>query len=108
LLFLADSPGLTITPIREITEEMWPGATVMPTMSTGATDSLFMRNAGIPVYGVSGIFRDLKENRTHGRDERILKRSFFEGLELLYRLTRRVAVLNDRAEPVPTLKGSSD
>lgn len=122
LLFLADLPGLTITPtwealssdssplheqvmapIREITEEMWPGAMVIPTMSTGATDALFFRNVGIPVYGVSGIFRDLKENRTHGRDERILKRSFYEGLEFMYRLTRRVAVRNDRAEPVPIL-----
>ncbi|MCH8257650.1 MAG: hypothetical protein IIA75_07115 [Proteobacteria bacterium] len=57
-------------------------------MSTGATDGLYFRNIGIPVYGVSGIFYAVGENRAHGRDERILQRSFFDGLEFLYRLMR--------------------
>jgi acetylornithine deacetylase/succinyl-diaminopimelate desuccinylase-like protein len=57
-------------------------------MSTGATDGLFFRNAGIPVYGVSGVFGDIDDVRAHGRDERIAKQSFFEGLEFLNRLTR--------------------
>ncbi len=82
-------------PIREITTSMWPGALVLPTMSTGATDSTFFRNAGVPVYGVSGIFTEFGDNRTHGRDERLPKRSFYEGLEFLYRLTRAVAVSKD-------------
>jgi acetylornithine deacetylase/succinyl-diaminopimelate desuccinylase-like protein len=64
-------------------------------MSTGATDSLYLRNAGIPVYGVSGIFADIDDNRAHGRDERVLVESFFEGLEFLYRLTRELAVTAD-------------
>ncbi len=55
-------------------------------MSTGATDGLFLRNAGIPVYGVSGIFGDVDDIRAHGRDERIAVRSFVEGQEFLYRL----------------------
>ncbi|MBL6690922.1 MAG: M20/M25/M40 family metallo-hydrolase [Pseudomonadales bacterium] len=112
---IADMPGMTITakwdslfsdasplqdevmiPIREITEDMWPGVIVMPTMSTGATDSTFFRSAGIPVYGVSGIFTDMDDNRRHGRDERIRVTSFYEGLEFLDRLTRAVAV---RSEP---------
>ena len=77
-----------MSPIRQISESMWPGVAVVPSMSTGATDGLFFRNKGIPVYGVSGIFYTAGENRAHGRDERILKQSFFEGLEFLYRLTR--------------------
>jgi acetylornithine deacetylase/succinyl-diaminopimelate desuccinylase-like protein len=77
-----------MSPIRQISESMWPGVAVVPAMSTGATDGLFFRNKGIPVYGVSGIFYTAGENRAHGRDERILKQSFFEGLEFLYRLTR--------------------
>lgn len=79
-------------PMREITEAMWPGVAVLPTMSTGATDSTFFRSAGIPVYGVSGIFTDMDDNRRHGRDERILVRSFYEGLEFMERLVRAVAV----------------
>jgi acetylornithine deacetylase/succinyl-diaminopimelate desuccinylase-like protein len=75
-------------PIRQISENMWPGVAVIPSMSTGATDGLFLRNTGIPVYGVSGIFYVVGENRAHGRDERILQRSFFDGMEFLHRLMR--------------------
>ncbi len=67
---------------------MWPGVAVIPTMSTGATDGLYFRNAGIPVYGVSGIFGDVNDVRAHGKDERILVESFFAGLEFLDRLVR--------------------
>lgn len=80
-----------LAPIERITEEMWPGVPVIPTMSTGATDGLFLRNAGIPVYGVSGLFGEIGDNRAHGQDERILVRSFFEGQEFLYRLTKALA-----------------
>jgi acetylornithine deacetylase/succinyl-diaminopimelate desuccinylase-like protein len=80
-----------IGPIERITAELWPSVRVIPTMSTGATDSLYLRNAGIPAYGVSGIFVDVDDNRAHGRDERIPVESFYEGLEFLYRLTRELA-----------------
>ena len=90
------SPPSPLTPevldaIEATTEEMWPGVPVIPTMSTGATDGLFLRSAGIPVYGVSGIFGDVDDIRAHGRDERILARSFFEGQEFLYRLVKRMS-----------------
>lgn len=81
-----------IGPIERITREFWPSVPVIPMMSTGATDSLYLRNVGIPVYGVSGIFADIDDNRAHGRDERMLVESFYEGLEFLYRLTRELAV----------------
>ena len=77
-----------MAPIMAITEEMWPGVVVVPTMSTGATDGLYFRQAGIPVYGVSGIFGDMDDVRAHGRDERISIESFFDGLEFLDRLAR--------------------
>jgi acetylornithine deacetylase/succinyl-diaminopimelate desuccinylase-like protein len=74
--------------IERVTEAMWPGVPVLPIMSTGATDALYLRNAGIPVYGVSGLFHDVDDVRAHGQDERILIRHFFEGQEFLYRLVR--------------------
>ena len=77
-----------MAPIQEVTEAMWPGVKVVPNMSTGATDGLFFRNAGIPVYGVSGIFGDIDDVRAHGRDERLLVESFYDGLEFLDRLVR--------------------
>lgn len=73
--------------IESITEAMWPGVPVIPTMSTGATDGLYLRNAGIPVYGVSGLFGEIDDVRAHGQNERILIDSFFDGQEFLYRLT---------------------
>ena len=86
------SPPSPLTPeilgaIESITEEMWPGVPVIPTMSTGATDGLYFRKAGIPVYGVSGLFGDIDDVRAHGQNERIRIESFFDGQEFLYRLT---------------------
>ncbi len=78
-------------PIERITGEMWPGVPVLPVMSTGATDALYLRNAGIPVYGVSGVFGDADDVRAHGRDERIGVESFFEGQEFLYRLVKALS-----------------
>ncbi len=79
-------------PIRRITKEMWGDIPVIPTMSTGATDSRFFRTLGVPAYGVSGLFSDpAVDARAHGRDERMRVQSFFEGHEFLYRLTRALA-----------------
>jgi acetylornithine deacetylase/succinyl-diaminopimelate desuccinylase-like protein len=75
-------------PIQGVTEQMWPGVPVLPVMSTGATDGLYLRNAGIPVYGVSGLFHDADDVRAHGQDERILIQHFFEGQEFLFRLVK--------------------
>ncbi|MCB1691909.1 MAG: M20/M25/M40 family metallo-hydrolase [Pseudomonadales bacterium] len=90
-------------PIRDITSAMWPGVHVVPAMSTGATDGLFFRNAGIPVYGVSGVFSDANDSRTHGRDERILKQSFYDGLEFLDRLVRTLSSPADAMPAGPKL-----
>ncbi len=76
--------------IEELTEEYWPGVPVIPTMSTGATDGLFLRNAGIPVYGVAGIFYDIAADTRHGLNERVQVKAFFEGQEFMYQLTKRM------------------
>ena len=74
--------------MESTTQEMWPGVVVLPTMTTGATDGAKMRNAGIPTYGVSGLFIDRNDVRAHGRDERLLVKSFYQGYEFMYRLIR--------------------
>jgi acetylornithine deacetylase/succinyl-diaminopimelate desuccinylase-like protein len=75
--------------IEKATAELWPGIPVIPTMSTGATDGSYLRNAGIPTYGTSGLAND--ENRAHGRDERVLTKAFFDGNVYLYRLVKLLA-----------------
>jgi acetylornithine deacetylase/succinyl-diaminopimelate desuccinylase-like protein len=77
--------------IEKITGEMWPGVPVVPVMSTGATDGLFLRNAGIPTYGISGFFQDLNDMRAHGRDERVGVKQFYEGSDFLYRLIKALS-----------------
>jgi acetylornithine deacetylase/succinyl-diaminopimelate desuccinylase-like protein len=57
-------------------------------MGTGATDGKYLRIAGIPTYGVSGIFTDENDVRAHGRDERILVKSFYDALDFMYKLMR--------------------
>ncbi|WP_454617416.1 M20/M25/M40 family metallo-hydrolase [Bradyrhizobium cenepequi] len=77
--------------IDKLSHEFWPTAAVIPTMSTGATDGSYLRNAGIPTYGHSGLAADITDIRAHGKDERILVKSFYEGEEYLYRLVKMLA-----------------
>jgi len=79
---------------ERLTEEFWPGIPVIPTMLAAATDGAHLRNAGIPTYGHSGLATDIADNRTHGKDERILAKSFHDGHEYLYRLVK--ALSSDR------------
>jgi acetylornithine deacetylase/succinyl-diaminopimelate desuccinylase-like protein len=72
------------------TDELWPGAVVLPVMSTGATDGVYLRNAGIPTYGVEAVFGDPNDVRAHGRDERIGIKAFYDAREFLYRLVKTV------------------
>ena len=74
--------------VERVTAKFWPGIPVIPTMSAGATDGLFLRNAGIPTYGTSGLAGDIDDVRSHGRDERILVKSFNDGQEYLYQLVK--------------------
>jgi acetylornithine deacetylase/succinyl-diaminopimelate desuccinylase-like protein len=79
-------------PVTDITHTLFGAdVAVVPIMSTGATDGRFLRAAGIPTYGVSGLFGDPTDARAHGRDERMLVRSFFDGQEFLNRLVHRLA-----------------
>lgn len=91
--FVAPSPiGAEImAPVEQVTRELYGNIPVIPTMSTGATDSQPFRTLGIPAYGVWGIMMDVDDIRMHGRDERILIKSFFDGQEFLYRLTKQLA-----------------
>lgn len=90
------SPASPLTPeilgaAERITNEMWPVTPVVPVMLTGATDGLYLRNAGIPTYGISGLFHEIDDVRAHGRDERIGVRAFYDGLEFLYRLVKTLS-----------------
>jgi acetylornithine deacetylase/succinyl-diaminopimelate desuccinylase-like protein len=74
--------------IEQISYSMWPEVKVTPFISTGATDGKHLRRAGIPVYGVSGMFLNMEDMRAHGKDERIGVKEFFNGVEFMYRFIK--------------------
>lgn len=82
--------------LTRISESLWPGVPVVPTLGTGATDSTWFRLAGIPAYGVSGLFDDIDDYRAHGRDERLGVAQFYDGLAFLRALVRELAVSSKR------------
>jgi acetylornithine deacetylase/succinyl-diaminopimelate desuccinylase-like protein len=79
------------TAISKVAAKFWPGTPLLPIMSAGATDGRFLRNAGIPTYGHSGLAGDMFDNRAHGKDERVAVQSFFDGLEYQYQLVKVLA-----------------
>jgi acetylornithine deacetylase/succinyl-diaminopimelate desuccinylase-like protein len=91
--------GAPPSPMREdlmsavsaVTMDLWPGVATIPMMVMGATDGMYLRAAGIPTYGVQGLFYDRDDIRFHGRDERLKVQSFYEGQTFLYELVKRLA-----------------
>jgi len=78
-------------PIERLVARDWPGAVVVPEMSTGATDGLHTRNGGIPTYGVGAIFERIDDIRAHGRDERVGVKAFHEASQFWYDLVKALA-----------------
>jgi acetylornithine deacetylase/succinyl-diaminopimelate desuccinylase-like protein len=77
-----------LPPIERAAADFWPGATVVPGQSAGATDGLYLRNAGVPVFGVSAIEIQPDEDRSHGLNERVPVRSLYESREYWNALVR--------------------
>jgi acetylornithine deacetylase/succinyl-diaminopimelate desuccinylase-like protein len=80
-------PEVTTT-LEKTLATMWPGVPVVPSMSTGATDGKYLRIAGMPTYGISCMFFDMEDQRSHGKDERIGVEDFYEGVEFCYRFMK--------------------
>jgi acetylornithine deacetylase/succinyl-diaminopimelate desuccinylase-like protein len=75
---------VVLNAVTAATSKSWPGLSVIPQMSAGASDGIYLIAAGIPTYGVSGIFGDEDDVRAHGRDERVLVKSFYEAIDFMY------------------------
>src|SRR5271154_6075329 len=63
---------------------------ISTTDSVGST-TVFSRAAGFPTYGVPGVFMDVDDDRSHGRDERIRVASFYQGADFYYRLIKTLS-----------------
>jgi acetylornithine deacetylase/succinyl-diaminopimelate desuccinylase-like protein len=80
-----------LNPIKQASDELWPNTPVTPLLQPGATDAQFLNPAGIPTYGVSGLFQDPDFGSIHGLNERIHVSSVYEGRTFLYRLVKLYA-----------------
>jgi acetylornithine deacetylase/succinyl-diaminopimelate desuccinylase-like protein len=74
--------------LESVVNAMWPGIPIVPVMETGASDGKYTIAAGIPTYGINGIAIDINDDRSHGKDERVLVSSYYRGVEFYYRLVK--------------------
>jgi acetylornithine deacetylase/succinyl-diaminopimelate desuccinylase-like protein len=77
--------------VERLAGAMWPGVPIMATMSAGYTDNRWLRGAGIPAYGVSGLFSDQGRNGVHGVNERVAVKDVYASKQFLHRLVKELA-----------------
>jgi acetylornithine deacetylase/succinyl-diaminopimelate desuccinylase-like protein len=82
---VAPNPEL-MAALERLAAKTWPGAPVIPSMATGASDSIYTMAAGMPSYGFSGIAIETNDVRAHARDERLPVASFRQGMDFYYAL----------------------
>ena len=88
---IAKAPPLDpkiVGPMEKLAAKHFPGIPVIPSMSTGATDAVYLGATGIPTYGVPGPWTDPDGNGTHGLNERIEIRSLYAGRDYLFDLVK--------------------
>lgn len=75
-------------PVERAAARLWPNTPIVPTMTVGATDGRFLNNAGIPTYGMSGMFSLPGEVNAHGLNEKIRVQSVYQGRDFLDAIVR--------------------
>jgi acetylornithine deacetylase/succinyl-diaminopimelate desuccinylase-like protein len=83
------APASAINPaivakLEALSQKLYGGLPIVPVMDTGASDGKYLRIAGIPAYGVPGVFEDVDDTRAHGKDERIGVKDFYDGVDFYY------------------------
>jgi acetylornithine deacetylase/succinyl-diaminopimelate desuccinylase-like protein len=77
-----------LKPVKTVAAAMFPGVPVVPTMEPGASDAQFLNPAGIPTYGITGLFQDPDLGNIHGLNERVRVQSVYDSREFLHRLVK--------------------
>jgi acetylornithine deacetylase/succinyl-diaminopimelate desuccinylase-like protein len=80
-----------IGPAEKLVAKYFPGVPLIPSMSTGATDGIFLEAIGIPTYGAPGGWGDPDGNGVHGLNERRSERSVLIGRDFLTDLVKAYA-----------------
>lgn len=77
--------------VERLAAKYFPGATLVPSMALGASDGLYLRNAGIPAYALSAVASISGEDNSHGRDEKVRARGLYQATQYWYELVRTMA-----------------
>ncbi|HUV68648.1 MAG TPA: M20/M25/M40 family metallo-hydrolase [Terracidiphilus sp.] len=77
-------------PLTRLTQLIWPGTPVSAVMENGASDSIYLAQAGIPCYGFSAIALERDDDRAHGRDERLPVDSYWKSIDFFYSFAKAV------------------
>jgi acetylornithine deacetylase/succinyl-diaminopimelate desuccinylase-like protein len=78
-------------PIEKLAAEFWPGVPVLPALQPGASDGIHLAAAGIPTYGVDGLFSAPDQGNIHGLNEYVGVKRLLDDRAFLYRLVRMYA-----------------
>lgn len=92
-------PATDVSPMRDdvmaaigyALHERYPDIDLVPSMSAGYTDGMMYRLAGIPTYGLSGMFSVPGEAFAHGLNEKVRVDSFYYSLSFWERLMKRLS-----------------
>ena len=77
---------------RDAVAKRFPGTAIVPWMSAGATDAVFIRAAGIPTYGVGGLWSYIGEQTgSHGLNERVVSKAFHDQIDIWEEMLRKLA-----------------
>jgi acetylornithine deacetylase/succinyl-diaminopimelate desuccinylase-like protein len=80
-----------IGPMEKVAAKHFPGVPLVPTMSTGASDAIYLIPVGIPTYGVPGFWSGPEGSGAHGLNEHMSAKSLYAGRDYLYDLVKTYA-----------------
>ena len=80
-----------IGPMEKLVAKYFPGVPLAPTMSTGASDAIYLTPVGIPTYGVPGFWSGPEGSGAHGLNEHMSVKSLYTGRDFLFDLVKSYA-----------------
>ncbi len=78
-------------PADTVSAKYFPGVPLIPTMSTGASDAIYLAPIGIPTYGVPGFWSGPEGSGAHGLNEHIAAKAVYVGRDYLTDLVKAYA-----------------
>ena len=69
-------------------QQQYPEVEVIPYIAPYGTDGIYLRSAGIPTYGLYGIYMRAEDEYKHGSNEKLPIKGFFDSLEFWHGMVK--------------------